>query len=325
MKKGGVALKEKNILIPGASGQIGEALALALAKDNTVTGMARFGSEAVRKRLENAGVRAVVRDLAADDLADLKDEYDVVFNQAVDWPGPPERGVDVPLAMNGYLQGRLMERCPSAIHIFGSTMSVPDNVPPLIDEETPTRRQSNTYSSTKLVGESLAVHLSRERGIKAAILRYMWPCGSRQLRVPYDALLGVVRQALQGDTFKLEPSLLCLPPDGLQTREISGSTPTPLHVDDGAALTIKAAAIAATPPEIIHVFGPQIPMSEALAEIASVFEVKVNTEIVEQSEKKLVACYNTAKMKRLLGEQTIPLRQILEQLRSYMQKSGEVV
>jgi len=314
----------KNILIPGASGQIGEALALMLAKENRVTGMARFSNEAVRKRLEEAGVRMLVKDLATDNLDDLGDEFDIVINQAVDWPGPPERGVDVPLAINGYLQGKLMERCPSAVHIYGSTMAVPDNAPPLIDEMTPTRRQSNVYSSTKLVGESLTVHLSRERGIKAAILRYMWPCGSRQLKVPQDALLDLVRQVLRGETIKLEKCLLCLPPDGKETKEILGATLTPLHVNDGAALTIKAVAVASSPPEIIHVFGPPVPMSEAIAEIESVFGVKASTEVVESAEKKVIPYYSTEKMKRLLGEQTISLREILQELKCYMRESGEL-
>lgn len=311
-------MKGKKLLVVGASGQIGAALALALAKENEVTGLSRFSVKGIRKELDEAGVRTVAKDLQADPLEGIGDEFDVVFNQAVDWPGPPERGADAALELNGYLQGRLMERTPSAIHIYGSSMAVPDNEPPVIDELTPTRRRSSVYCSTKLVGESLTVHLSNFQGIQAAILRYMWPCGSHQLRGP-DALLDLVRKVTGGETIRLERRRGCLSADGTETREVLGGMATPLHVDDVAALTINAVEVAAQPPEVVHVFGPALSISEIIEEIETVFGARANTETVEPESPALVPYYDRDKMLRMLGREKITLTEILQRLKARME------
>ena len=315
-------MRGKKVLVIGASVQIGGALALALAKGNKVTGLSRFSNDEFRQELEDAGVRTIAKDLVADPLEDIADEYDAVLNQATGW-ARQERGNNIALSLNGYLQGRLMERTRSAVHIYGSTMAVPDDQPPLIDELTPTRTKSGVYSSTKLVGESLTVHLSDFRDIRAAILRYMWPVGSHQLRGP-DALLDLIRRVIKGESIELQRCLQCRHPDGRDTKEIIGPTITPLHVDDVASLTVKAVEVAARPPEVIHVFGPVLPLSEVVGKIEEVFAVKANTEIVEPDPQVVVPYYSREKMLRLLGEQTIGLVEILQRLKERMKAKGEM-
>jgi len=316
-------MKGKKILVVGASGQVGEALVRALAPENEVTALSRFSNESTRRAVADLGARTIARDLAGDAFEEVSDEYDVVFNQAVNWPGHAQRGRDLALEVNGYLQGRLMERTPSAIHIYGSTMSVPDNAPPLVDEMTAPRRRPSIYGATKLVGESLTVHLSNFRYTCAAILRYMWPVGSPLLRGP-DALLDLVRQVIKGERMELERCLLCQPPDGRETKEIIGSVATPLHVDDVASLSIKAVEAATRPPEVIHVFGPVVPLSDVIRTIEQVFGAAANVEVLEPKTPARIPCYSREKMLRLLGERTITLPQILQRLKARMKESGEM-
>ena len=61
------SLSGEKILITGATGQVANPVAKALAVDNEVWAIARFGNADARKDLEDAGVRCAVVDLAAGD------------------------------------------------------------------------------------------------------------------------------------------------------------------------------------------------------------------------------------------------------------------
>ena len=66
-----VCLKGKKILVLGASGFVGFSLALELAKTNEVHGMARFRDASVRRRLEDAGLTIIVKDVTKNRLDDV--------------------------------------------------------------------------------------------------------------------------------------------------------------------------------------------------------------------------------------------------------------
>ncbi len=76
-------LQGKTIVITGITGQVAEPVAVALARDNTVIGAARFRDEAGRKRLEESGVHCVPIDLAIGDVGGLPADADYVINFAV--------------------------------------------------------------------------------------------------------------------------------------------------------------------------------------------------------------------------------------------------
>ena len=52
-------LRGAKIVVTGVTGQVGEPVARALARDNEVYGAARFRDDAARERLEAAGVTCV--------------------------------------------------------------------------------------------------------------------------------------------------------------------------------------------------------------------------------------------------------------------------
>ncbi len=60
-------LSGEKILITGATGQVANPVAKALARDNEVWAVARFGSAKARADLEAADVHCAVVDLAAGD------------------------------------------------------------------------------------------------------------------------------------------------------------------------------------------------------------------------------------------------------------------
>jgi len=62
-------LSGEKILITGATGQVAKPVAKALAADNEVWAVARFGNARARKDLEDSGVHCAVVDLAAGDYS----------------------------------------------------------------------------------------------------------------------------------------------------------------------------------------------------------------------------------------------------------------
>ena len=61
-------LSGEKVLITGPAGQIAFPMAASLAADNEVWGIARFSEPGSRQRVEDAGIRTVVCDLAGGDL-----------------------------------------------------------------------------------------------------------------------------------------------------------------------------------------------------------------------------------------------------------------
>src|ERR1700687_6146673 len=71
------------ILITGPTGQVGEPVALALAADNDVWGLARFGEPNARRRLEEFGGHTLAVDLLKADFGEMPEYFDYVLHFAV--------------------------------------------------------------------------------------------------------------------------------------------------------------------------------------------------------------------------------------------------
>ena len=75
-----VDLVDSTIVITGATGQVAEPVAIALAATNEVVAGARFRDAAARARLEAAGVRCVPIDLLSGDVSGLPADADYIVN-----------------------------------------------------------------------------------------------------------------------------------------------------------------------------------------------------------------------------------------------------
>ena len=105
-----VELDGKRIVITGPTGQVAKPLALALAKNNDVTAIARFNNVAARTDLEAGGVRCVTVDLAAGDFSAVSGDVDYVVNMAV----AKTKSFDADLAANVEGVGFLMSHFRTA-------------------------------------------------------------------------------------------------------------------------------------------------------------------------------------------------------------------
>ncbi len=78
-----MTLDGQRILVTGPTGQVAFPIARALARTNTVFGVARFSRPDDRGRLEAAGIRCVTADLASGRLDGVPDDVDAVLHFAV--------------------------------------------------------------------------------------------------------------------------------------------------------------------------------------------------------------------------------------------------
>ncbi len=171
----------RKILVTGPTSTVGLPVTLDLAERNEVWGIARFGDAAARDRLEAAGVRCVVVDLATSDFSDLPDDFDHVVNFAIargsdaDW--------DRDLAANGESVGLLVQHCRSArsvLHCSSTAVYQPAGAhqvaetDPLGDNH---RAMFATYSIAKIAAEVVARTACRQFGVPTTIARLNVPYG----------------------------------------------------------------------------------------------------------------------------------------------------
>jgi nucleoside-diphosphate-sugar epimerase len=104
-------LTGKKILITGGTGVVGRPVAEALAKENEVWVLGRFGDPEVRSDLEAQGIRTHRWDLGVDDLDDVPGDITHVMHAAV-LKGVDD--VDTQVEVNGTATAQLMLHCRNA-------------------------------------------------------------------------------------------------------------------------------------------------------------------------------------------------------------------
>jgi nucleoside-diphosphate-sugar epimerase len=172
-------MRGSKILITGPTGQVATPIAMALAADNEVWGIARFTDSATRERLEKAGVRCETVNMAAGDFTGLPSDFDYVLNLAVAKSGRWDKD----LAANAESAGLLMAHCRGAkAFLHCSSGAVYD--PP--GDERRTERtvlgdnhQSMfpTYSISKIAGEVVVATMARALSVPTTIARLNVPYG----------------------------------------------------------------------------------------------------------------------------------------------------
>lgn len=110
------ALKNEKILITGPTGQIAFPMAVELAKENEVWGIARFKDGSKRQRLEALGVTTRSVDLANPDFRGLPGDFTCVIHLAA-FIGP-KPNFDRAMMVNAEGTGLLMSHCRKARAFF---------------------------------------------------------------------------------------------------------------------------------------------------------------------------------------------------------------
>ncbi|MDX1874928.1 NAD-dependent epimerase/dehydratase family protein [Mycolicibacterium sp. 120266] len=172
-------MRGAKILITGATGQVAAPLAISLAAENEVWGIARFTDAAARENLERAGIRCVPTNLTAGDFSGVPADVDYVLNLAVAKSGRWDKD----LAANAESVGLLMAHCPDAkafLHCSSAAVYDPPDDDPRAESAALGDNHKSmlpTYSISKIAGEVVARTMSRALGVPTVIARLNVPYG----------------------------------------------------------------------------------------------------------------------------------------------------
>lgn len=173
------ALTSRRIAVTGLTGQVGGHVARALAADNDVIGLARFGDEAAKRELEGLGIDCRPLDLVAPDFGDIPDEVDHVLHFAVAKSGR----WDIDLAAGAEAVGHLMAHFRSAssfLHCSSTAVYRPNGGAPTAEGDPlgdHHRDMLPTYSIAKIAAETVARFGARHFDLPTTIARLNVPYG----------------------------------------------------------------------------------------------------------------------------------------------------
>ena len=178
-------LRDRKILVTGASGRIASALSMKLAGQNEVWGIARFGNEKVRGELQEAGVKTCSVDLVNPDFSGLPEDFDHVLHLAAYLGGGDDFGkaLDINAVGTGLVLSHF-RRAASALVMSTTGVYRPHPGPwhrytetdPLGD---PINPSTPTYGVTKVAQEGTARLCARLYGLPVVIARMNASYGPR--------------------------------------------------------------------------------------------------------------------------------------------------
>lgn len=231
----------KKILVTGTTGRIAYPLALSLAKDNDVWGIARFTDQGRRSALESVGVSTRVVDLGDPDFSEVPDDFDHVLHLAAYLGGGTDfdYALDVDAVGTGLLLSHV--RAAESVLVMSTTGVYRPNPDPYhaYSETDPLGDPINpgipTYGVCKVAEEAVARFCAREFGIKIVIGRMNASYGDT------GGLPGThLDKIVAGETIKLR----------------SDPAPySPIHDDDIAAHVHTLLEAASSPPTIVNFGG----------------------------------------------------------------------
>jgi nucleoside-diphosphate-sugar epimerase len=284
-------MKNQRVLITGAGGRVGAAIAFELARDNEVHGVDLF--DHARPRLEAGGVVFHQLCLGTGRLDCLPEQFDYVFHQAVTWSvaNREEQAAAENVSVRGVL--RLMRRFAGAKRfVLGSTGGVLGESEELADETALRRPDSDPYHAYKFAMEVMAEAMADEEGIDIVIPRYYWP---------WSATNGFPH------TWVIVPMLRDRPVSICKAHPVRT---TPIFMPDCVRYSI-AAAEAPEVPRILHISGNEV---VSLAQIATmVGEMLDVAPVFEDSRPRFVSFLgNPALCTQLFGPPEYTVRKAVE-------------
>ena len=286
-------MQGEKILITGPAGQVAFPIARALAADNEVWGIARFGKPEDRERVEAAGVRCVKLDLRGDSFDALPDDFTYVLHLAVVHSFTPDFEHD--LAVNVEGTGLLMAHCRKAkAFLHCSSTAVYEAVANEAFKESDPLGDNNrgmmpTYSICKIASESMARYGARQWNLPTVVAR---------LNVPYGANGGWpamhLEMMLAGQPIAVGPG----------ERHVYN----PIHEDDVIAQIPRLLTVADVPAVTVNWGGSETASIEEwcawLTELTG-----VDHEIVFHPDMLQSIGMDTTRMHELIGRTTVQWRE----------------
>ena len=170
-------LRNEKILFTGLTGQIGFPMAVELAKNNEVWGLARFRDKAKGEEVKKLGITTRAVDLLNPDFRQLPDDFTYVIHFAAFMAGGLD--FDHALCVNAEGTGLLMNHCRKARGFFVmSTCSIYDTLQdpyhPVKETDPlggPRSPYSPTYAVSKVAEEAVARFAARQLNLPTTIAR----------------------------------------------------------------------------------------------------------------------------------------------------------
>jgi UDP-glucuronate 4-epimerase len=248
-------MKDRKILVTGATGIVASPIAAWLARDNEVWGAARYGSPESIERSQRDGVVPVSIDLAIGDFSELPDDFDHVLHFGFMRGGIGD--FDRAMTVNGEGTGLILKHCRkarSALVVSSAAIYTPHDDPFFAHvEDGPLGRAfapwSPTSPVTKVAEEAVARFCARAFDLPITIARLNTVYG-----VPNNLLSLHIHQILRGETV---------------TTPWDPNNHSPIHVDDICAQIAPLLAAASIPARIVNWAGDEVISAQYWCELAA--------------------------------------------------------
>jgi UDP-glucuronate 4-epimerase len=174
-----IELKNKRIVVTGPTGQVAKLIALSLAKDNQVFGLARFSDADAKAELEAGGVQCLPVNLVAPDLSAVPQDIDYVLHFAVTKSGKWDKD----LAANAEAVGHMMSHFRKAkayLHCSSTAVYRPNGGQPHCETDDLGDHHKDmmpTYSISKIAAETMARFGAKHWNLPTVVARLNVPYG----------------------------------------------------------------------------------------------------------------------------------------------------
>jgi UDP-glucuronate 4-epimerase len=285
-------LDNKKILITGITGRVAGPIAIALAADNEIWGIARFRGGAGQEELEKLGIHCETVDLAEADYSALPDDFDYVLHFGASMSASDD--FDTDLRVDAEATGLLMAYCRRAsafLHCSTGLVYQPNGRTPHIETDMlgdPSRLRRPTYSICNIAGEAVARTAARMLGLPTIITRLNVAYGDNGIW-PGTHLESI----LAGQPIIVHPD--------------APTVFSPIHLDDMIATLPHLLQAASVPAIIVNWAGPQrVSVQEWSTYMAELAGLKVQFETSESETQSIIL--DTAKLHALAGDPAVDWR-----------------
>jgi dTDP-4-dehydrorhamnose reductase len=295
-----------DVIILGAGGKMGPSLATmvrraadALDDGRDVIAVSRFSSPDAATRLEHARIRVVRAELGdRDAIARLPDAANVIY-----MAGQKFGTRDLPSltwAVNTLVPAMVAERYASSRIVAFST----GNVYPLSPANSTGSRESDAltpvgeYANSCVGRERVLEHVSRTRGTPMSIIRLNYAVDLR-----YGVLVDIAQHIAAGEPVRVDMGYVNV-----------------IWQGDANAQAIRALELAASPPFVVNVTGPErLSVRETAAKLGELLGV---TPRIEGTEAPDALLSDTSLSQSHFGPPDVSTDQLIEWVASWVARGG---
>ena len=298
-----------DILVLGVGGKMGPTLARMARRASDmagvkrrIIGVSRFSNGGLEARLRAHGIEPIPCDLLDPDaLARLPDAANIVYMAGMKFGSTGQEALT--WAMNAHLPGLVCRRFPESRIVAFST----GNVYPLVPVARGGSREEDVlqpvgeYAMSCLGRERIFEHYSRTLGQPVALLRLSYAVEMR-----YGVLVDIAARVRNEEPIDLAMGSMVA-----------------LWQGDANAMALQAFDLAASPPFVVNITGPEIlSVRQVAMEMGRLLDRPVRFTR-EESGAALISC--AQKAHRLFGYPRIPIAQAIVWTADWVARGGETL